>query len=362
MMWKYWIQLYARTFCTARGLRPKGFYPYTPSTGTARLDVKTRCEYSNGGSNTYGPKAFFASMSAVEDAGCTVDGSGVITCEEPTNCPFVNGEKFFKQGSGTAPDNLNDQECAFEKCGANISMDGGWMGNYCVTGNAEGGDDDVTTGLNCVQTSGGTQYCADTTMQDENCGTINGEYVCLGSVPDGACTFFGSGSAICTSGSQTNTPDETITDQDGNEFDLFESGDTGGTAGGSGSTSGTTDNNGDGVADTGAQGEGDCPAWEDCDETHSGSVPGIPDDGCPDFNCINQNFWNTVSQGPLMSTVNSYSFQSGSSECPAPSMVLFGSTLTFDMHCVIGNDIRSSLSVIFLGLWLLVATRIFLGA
>jgi hypothetical protein len=325
--------------------------------------VKIACERDNG----TGYLASNNTTAYVPENGCDDGSDPNLTtgeCVPTPECPFVDGEQFQKSGIGTAPASICQNGCNFVPGGASIAMDGGYMGWYEVAGSCSGGDDPgINTGLNCIQTSNGTQYCSDPNTT-QNCGTINGEYTCLDAVPPGNCILTPMGQAICDGGSQVNSPDDSIDLDTGETVDVYGDGNTGGTSGGNGSTQGTNDTDGDGQPDGQGDGSGDdtCPPWQDCDETHSGAVPAIPDDGCPDFECINQNFYTTVSNGPLMSTVSAMSWSSGSSTCPAPSFDLFGTTIPFNMHCTIGNDVRTALSVVFFGIWLLVATRIFLSA
>lgn len=282
----------------------------------------------------------------------------------PAECPFVDGESFIKSGSGSPPASICNGGCNLVQNGPNIAMDGGYTGSYSVQGSCSGGDPDppdaLTDNLNCVSSSNGTQYCVDPNAT-ENCGTVNGEYVCLNSIPDGACIFTGSGQAICNNVSAANTPADTITDPDGNSFDVFPNG-TGGQAGG-GATPGTNDSDGDGqpgsVGD--GSGEGTCPSWEDCDETHSGGLADIPDDGC-DFGCIMGAFWTDINAGPWGQSLNSVALTSGAAACPAPSFAIFDTTFTMDFHCSLGETVRTMLSIVFLGIWGLAATRVVLSA
>lgn len=332
----------------------EAFPQYGGTSAQAWIDTAVRCDGSG-----YGPIHFVGPAVPVE---CTFNGtSGAVECAQ--ECPFTDGEEFIKSGGNPKPAGFCNEGCSFSvKAGAaQVQFQTDWIGVYSVTGSCSPDDGILPdTGLNCLQTAAGTQYCVDP-VSVGNCGTVNGEYQCLDAVPPGNCLLTPGGQAICDGGSQVNSPDDTVTDQDGNDYDIYTSGNTGGTVGGDGATAGTSDVNGDGVADgEGMPGE-DCPAWENCDETHSGTTPAIDDDGC-DFNCITSGFYSDIANGPLISSVSGLAWTSGSSACPSPTITLFGESFLFDGHCAIGAEIQSVLAIAFLGIWFLFATRVFLSA
>lgn len=77
----------------------------------------------------------------------------------------------------------------------------------------------------CIS-SGGDTWCTDG-LASQNCGMLNGEYVCLGTISSGGCTFFGNGDLACDAGAgsppapdngtpgQAATPTTTMTTGDG---------------------------------------------------------------------------------------------------------------------------------------------------
>lgn len=103
-------------------------------------------------------------------------------------------------------------------------------------------------GPNCIS-SGGDTWCTEPDLADENCGYLNDEYLCLDSIPEGECTFYGNGDMACssTAGSPPApddgvtpgtpaTPDTTI-DNNGTDIDIFDNGTVGGSTGGTSGTS-----------------------------------------------------------------------------------------------------------------------------
>lgn len=54
----------------------------------------------------------------------------------------------------------------------------------------------ATQSPQCI-TSGSDSWCTESGLADQNCGMLNGGYVCLDTVPSGGCTFFGNGDMAC---------------------------------------------------------------------------------------------------------------------------------------------------------------------
>ncbi len=94
---------------------------------------------------------------------------------------------------------------------------------------------------------GGDTWCSSDNQTGENCGELNGAYICLETVPDGACTFFGNGDMACSSNAGTPpgpdngtpgqgaTPDGSIGSGDGttqSTINTFSSTTVGGSSGG----------------------------------------------------------------------------------------------------------------------------------
>ncbi len=328
-----------------------GNAPYT------NIRVLVTCTNDSGSWN-YGPKFFNWSGDIGE---CYLDANNEIEC--PGECPLAVGEKVIKSGSGTAPSNRCDGNCAFTKSGAGITMSGGYMAWYQVNGNcgSETGDG-AQDNQNCLRTAGGTTYCLDTNTPDENCGTVNGEYVCLDGVPDGNCVFTPNGQAICDGGSQTNTPDETIS-TDSNDLDVFGDGNTGGTSGGSGNTSGTDDVGG---TPGGGGGTGDGGQPGDCDGTNcQGQLPGA-NEAVDDFGTLFSNFYGRVEAAPVIAAFGGIPGSLPSGSCAAvdsdPIAFLNNQVLSLDVHCSMWQEIEPILSGVMLAIWALLGGLIILRA
>lgn len=64
---------------------------------------------------------------------------------------------------------------------------------------------------NCIS-SGTDTFCTEPDLADQNCGMLNGEYICLDAVPDGDCTFYGNGNMACsTNAGSPPAPDDGVT-------------------------------------------------------------------------------------------------------------------------------------------------------
>ena len=284
-------------------------------------------------------------------------------CEDPPECPLAVGEKVIKSGNGTAPSTRCDGNCSYTKSGAGITMSGGYMAWYevdgvCGTETGDGAQDNQ----NCLQTAGGTTYCMDNSKPDENCGTVNGEYVCLDGVPDGNCVFTPNGQAICDGGSQTNTPDETIS-TDTDTLDIFGNGNTGGTSGGGGNTSGTDDVGG---TPGGGSGTGDGSQPGDCDGTNcQGQLPGA-NEAVDDFGTLFANFYGRVQGAPVIAAFGGIPGSLPAGSCAAvdsdPIAFLNNQVLSLDVHCSMWQDIEPIISGVMLAIWALLGGLIILRA
>lgn len=90
--------------------------------------------------------------------------------------------------------------CEVVKVGAGMTSpdSGHWFGGIRYTGQSCTGTPDATPNstANCVATASGA-VCVDKSAK--NCGSFNGERVCLDTIPAGNCTILASGGAVCES-------------------------------------------------------------------------------------------------------------------------------------------------------------------
>ena len=326
---------------------------YWVSTYDGEQYVRFRGKYNNN-PNVYNVTFGFDPTSCPD--GTSFDLDGRLQCaEQLVECPFNVGQVFQKSGNGSPPATRCDNSCASQREGAGLLMGGGWYAEYSITGTcgpSEETNDGAVDGANCIQTAGGTQYCADTAgTPGANCGTVNGEYVCLAEVPPGNCLFTPGGQAICDGSSQANAPDETIT-VDGGSIDVYQDATTtGGTAGGNGTSTGTGTGDNGTTAGTSTGGDG----LGGDGEGATGVLPGENETVCEFDQCF-ANFYSRVQAAPIVAASSGMVGTLPAGTCSGFTsesiQALDGVQLTIDAHCTIWPTI----SPIIYGIMLVVFT------
>ena len=271
---------------------------------------------------------------------------------EPSSCPFVNGERFIKQGQGAAPATMCQSGCSFVQSAPRVSYDGGYIGFYAVTGACSGPDDPAEDGLNCVS-NGASSYCLDPGATT-NCGTVNGEYICLDTVPPGSCILLANGDAVCASGATTETPDLELDIDDGQGGTETIGVHNGGVSGdgSGGAVPGTDDTDGDGVpGGSGGSGDGSCEGSV-CD----GDLP-ADNEAVDDFSTLFTSFWSRVEAAPIVQAVDGLAGSMPAGSCEAVSsdpIAFFGNTtLQIDTHCTLWPELVPIINGVMLAAWAL---------
>lgn len=258
------------------------------------------------GSRSYGgPSEYWDSQASfshdrrVNPAGCPVDPCadtvgktlGVVSYadgpnpEPPPNVCATSSSSPYE--GGTAPAN-----CGITFTGRGVrSTDEGrpsWGGIYRYSGQTCSGGETPMSDLagtgNCVSNSSG-QACADKSNSGgKNCGTVNGERVCLASVPPGQCSLTPGQAAVCADGAaaspldaegQPIPPDFSLSTEDSGggstTYNYYSSTTLAGSAGGGGVGGGMDPDGGEG----GEEGEGGpggngsvCAEGQDCYGEH----------------------------------------------------------------------------------------------
>jgi hypothetical protein len=126
-------------------------------------------------------------------------------CHEGSNCKMTAGDT-----TGLASGDLIEYTGTSQDCGSEP-----------VEPISQGEEDPQ-----CIS-DGANTWCTEPDLADENCGMLNGDYICLESVPDGGCTFYGNGDMACASNATSPpapdngtpgvpaTPDGTLSTSDG---------------------------------------------------------------------------------------------------------------------------------------------------
>lgn len=278
-------------------------------------------------------------------------GPGGAICATPPGEEVMGCEALVANPTGT-------RACAGGECFARLSF----------TGDQCGAEPDATSetlvdqpgSTNCVAGDGVT-VCAATSSQ--NCGTVNGQAVCLDSVPPGACTFLGNGGMVCASsassppaptdsgGMSPATPDGTFTagsdDTSDTTYNYF--------------GPGTVSDSGTPVSGPAQGGGGDEGTEEPSDDEFTG-----PDLGeTTTFAEALGAFAAGLDSVPFVAAVNGLGGSMPEGECPAPTVeipYLDGVELTLDAHCGLWDEISPILTGVMLAIWVFLGARILLSA
>jgi hypothetical protein len=300
------------------------------------------------------------------DTGGTFDnGTGLCDTADFTECSTTSGDTQFFSGEGDFPPSVCYNDCSYPtRTGIGVKIGGTWGADYTSDGNGceiGGGAEELTeddVDENCVATDGVT-YCTD--LGATNCGTVNGEYMCLDTIPPGDCLFTADGQVICSEGSggvPGVTPDETI-EYGGEDYDVYGEGAEGstGTTTGGGSTSGSNEGEGDGDG----PGEGG-----ECDDSAcTGELPGDNEE-VDSFGDLFQAFWNRVQAAPIVDAFGSLPGALPAGSCSPMSSDgiawLNGATLTMSAHCDLWPDLVPIIYTMMLAAWALLGGLIILRA
>jgi len=257
-----------------------------------------------------------------------------------------------------------------------------WLGESCGGGDTASGDD---TAPNCASTSSG-MFCA--SKSKPNCGTVNGQAVCLDKVPEGTCEFLADGGMVCAAGASTPpapsdgmgdpaTPDGSLgyVDPAGDsyEFNYYTSTTVSGSStGASGAQPGTSA--GGGLTGGGDEGEESNAEGADpgaiCDGTDCyGQAPAEDVDCVADIGaCVGgivSGAWASMTTGiPLLGFVSGLyeAFDEGG-ECPSAPLTIFDEEYdVMASACSVIDGSAALLALVFQIGWGLVGLRIMLKA
>ena len=323
---------------------------------------------------------------------------------EPPKCtthPSGTQKRVTGPMSGSSlPEQMCIDNCTFTGQGAEFPtfwfFDAVSTGDYCDA-EAEGQLD--PTFSQTITTDAGPFLPAPPSQPTDGkkgCGTLDGEYVCLGE-PTGTekCTRLANGGGFCVTVTNTGkTPDKkpdngtpgteaqggtqvTIKEPDANgqqqvvaQTTIYNSttinqstnqGDggsssSGGSSGSSGSSSSGSSSSGGSSGSSG--GDGECTG-DDCGGGGGdGSVkgPGGTARGFGESVGAVSTAWNN---SPAVTKIKALQIPSGGT-CPAPVIEVFNTSITMNAHCTIAETIRSPLRAVMLALWVIVAVGVFL--
>lgn len=276
-------------------------------------------------------------------------------------------------GSGGAySGGLYGRGCEVVKDGSGISSSDGahWFGQVKYTGQSCPEFPEPQTldsEANCLATSGGAICVSKST---KNCGTVNGERVCLDEVPPGECMLLSSGGAICDSTAE-NVPKDEMGEP------LPPTATTSSTSGGSSSDPGDTTTynyysssvvNSSSTQITGSsndsatEGEGGGGEGESLDDLEGGDMGEVDT-----FGAVAGSFMDRVEASPLVSAVTGIGAGMGSGSCPDWDTEVnagpFGQfNVDFSFICTMWDDIAGVIGAVMMALFAFAAVRILMSA
>lgn len=317
-------------------------------------------------------------------------GAQCATCD--SDHPNV-GRKFSMEGLEDFCD--VDSHCK-ARAGVGACLGALCVSNYTISTQdcalSDAGGEAPPPGEACAG-SGGLEFCKDEDEEGENCGFLNGGFICLDQTEDDGCQVMGDGSRVCgpaapsppvpdngTPG-QPAEPDETIetTGEDGsnNTYNYYDSD----TVAGSHRDPGTSGDNPDDGEDDGSgeigggtssggggDGEGDGEGVDDdgCTEEDgcTGTIPAVGEVECLSFAGCLSGFYTRLSNAPIVAAVAGAgaSFPAGS--CPSVNITMFSETnsISEPMCDVWSASIAPLISAMFLVIYAWVSTRVVMSA
>lgn len=308
------------------------------------------------------------------------DASG--SCLVPFSCETLQGtvrEGFYSSTEivmqGCSGGESND--CSVVATGQNMCVGDGednCFGRYEFTGAVcdgdalpEGAATKNSAGTDCI-TADGLTFCS--ANSNKNCGTLNGQPVCVEGIPDGECTFLGNGGMVCASDAgappgPTDPTGMTPAEPDG-EFKAAGDGAIAarnfnyyspGTVGASGT-------------DTQGSGNGGQDEFEEEPEPGECSEPGscegeLPDlEEAPDYGESTSDYLAAVQATPIVAAVTSLATSFPVGVCPTPTLELdyLDASYTMTIHCDLWDEWSVVLSGVMLAIFVFIGGRILLSA
>lgn len=351
--------------------------PVSDGTGGFKVDGSTSCTHSNGVSHDSATPSFGVQRQEIE---CPADPcSTAVELAQPGVAVGANVAQSGQMCSaddgsgGSYSGGLNETGCEVVRDGAGISSSDGahWYGQVKYTGvscPASPTPQALDSKSNCI-VAGGGQMCV--SKQKKNCGTVNGQAVCLDSVPSGSCLLLSGGGAVCTAAAET-APKDVMGDPIEPDFEFESTSEANSSDPGttttynyysqstvnSSSTPVTGEGGGGSGGDGSSEGGGDGCTEENC-------AGELPDDfeELESFQSITQGFLDRVGDAGVVASVSSVGEAMPTGACPNWTMEVFGREISLSAPmCTIYDSISGILSAVMLVAWGLLASRIVLSA
>jgi hypothetical protein len=321
---------------------------------------------------------------ACPDNGCAANSGQSFTL---AGSPPASGAICSSDGCGYTPtmSSVRTVQRAFSS-GSITLYNAVASGSSCSPGSsppAVGQATDNGVANSTCAAAAGTITCATQDTVAKNCGTYNGDQVCVSDLKPGHCEAFASGGVAC--GQVPNTSALAVSPPAPNNGTVGVAAMATGTvtaggalgganyyapavvaasvgvvAGGAGTTTtptgGAVGGSGSGTAPT-APVSKDCAFLGTCVPTDLPAVPEVND-----VQTAGNNYMAAINSAPLVQAFSNISASIPAGTCPAPSFTIWGHEFTMDASCVIFNQLSAVLSAICLICYVIMGARILMSA
>ena len=234
---------------------------------------------------------------------------------------------------------------------------------------------------NCMADGSGGTVCTEAD-KGKNCGTFNGDEVCVASIPNGSCVSYASGGVACAASTTPPVPNNGTSGTPATptgQVQQYTDGTTSSTvnyyssstvaastspvaASAGGQNTGNAGTNASSGTGTGA---GTNPANGDCGATGvdcsgDGSTPTLST--VPTIGDTSTGYVGSLSSVPIVAAVTSIGASVPSGSCPTGSFTVYGTSYTIDEQCTLWDSVSSIVSACMLALYAILGIKILLSA
>lgn|GEM_PF-6785520 len=336
------------------------------------------------------------------DIGATIDVQEVSSSSSSSSssnpCASKTGQSIDGVVSGGAQ-SAGHNMCSNDGCVVTISSNainviGNCPGGMCAiqTGTYSGAQcsfgsttsADQTSPGNCVHDAAGNTVCSEHRTNGTNCGTVNGDEVCVTTAAPNSCVSYASGGVACNASTTPPvpnngttgvpaTPTASVQDQaSGNTTNYYSSTTVGGSTttvvtnsgGASAPSGGASSSAGSSGSGTGpSASNGDCGATGvDCSSSGDATLPSLARGDS--VQSLTQAFMSGVENSTLITSLNAISTSVPTGTCPSASFDVFGHSYDFmTSGCAMWEThIAPTLEAIMSIVWSVIAVMLVLTA
>lgn len=329
---------------------------------------------------TYGCQIVYSTATQTNASGGSV---GITSYAVTVTCTAASTKTVVV----SSPTSTGATVCGTDHCsytttaGSYLSIDMGGGGGYAYMASATNSGNACTavTATSPTYTSAAGAPCVAGSVNSAcapptgtNCGSVNGDPVCLSAVPSGSCATLSSGAMVCgatakssappapNNGSSTTTPatpTATMTGSGGSETNYYSTTTINNQASSGSSSSGSS--GGAGSSSSASSGSATCGSGATCDTSN---LPSTTTDKT--IASVTSTFVAAVQGGPLYTAVSAISASVPSGTCPVVNITVFDHMYDLmEAGCQIwDNNVATVMSSIMLAFWSLSALWIVLRA